>query len=186
MSLKTRSWIIFNSLVFIGLTVSIASAQGFPEPSPEHKILMKDAGEWKCDIKMWEPGSDESISSKGTESTKMIGKMWVIADFKSEFFGAEFTGQATSGYDPIKKKFVGTWVDSMTPHMMLTEGSYDKETDTMTWHSTGTDPATGKVQKGKNVVVYKGEDSRVMTMYMQVPGGDELFKALEITYTRKK
>jgi len=183
MSLK-----VWNGIVLIGFVFSagFASAQGLPEPSPEHKLLMKDVGDWNCDIKTWGHGDGEPAISKGTESTKMIGGIWAITEFKGAFFGMDFNGQATSGYDPIKKKFVGTWVDSMTPTMMIMEGSYDKETDTMTWLTTGTDPATGKPHKGKNVVKYEGEDSRVMTMYMQIPESDKLFKTLEISYTRKK
>lgn len=38
----------------------------------------------------------------------------------------------------------------------------------------------------KNMVKYIGTDQRVMTMYMELAGMDEMFKTLEITYQRKK
>ena len=34
----------------------------------------------------------------------------------------EFHGQGQTGYDPNKKKYVGTWVDSISPTIMIMEG----------------------------------------------------------------
>ena len=71
-----------------------------------------------------------------------------------------------TGYDPQKKKYVGTWVDSMSPSVMVTEGEFDSKTDTMTMNSKGTDPS-GKPYDLKLTTVYKDKNTRVFTMFMK-------------------
>ncbi|MFT7630355.1 MAG: hypothetical protein ACI87E_001361 [Mariniblastus sp.] len=184
-STTTIKGLVLALFCFTGLN-GFASAQEMPKPSPEHQILQKEVGEWTAEIKIWGPGADEPWTSKGSDSTQMLGEMWSVTEFKGDFFGMEAKGRGTFGFDPAKKKFAGTWVDSMSPYLTTMEGTYDKKTTTMTWVTLGTDQATGKLQKGKNVVKYIGTDQRVMTMYMELAGMDEMFKTLEITYQRKK
>ena len=71
----------------------------------------------------------------------------------------------------------------MTPHLMLNEGTFDKEgkTYTETGEVTG---AEGKTQKSKSVYEFKDKDTIIFTMYMTMDGKEQ--KAFEITYTRKK
>ena len=83
-----------------------------------------------------------------------------------------------------KDKYIGTWVDSMEPHMSTMEGAWDPDTRTMTFNSMGTDPESGKTRQGKNVVVYKENGDRAMTMYMEMDG--KMTKSMEINYTKKE
>jgi len=87
-------------------------------------------------------------------------------------------------YDAAKKKYVSIWVDSMGTTPMITEGSFDKESKsmTMTGETAGPD---GKPAKVKSVTTMKDKDTMVMVMYM---GGKEAKdeEMLTITYTRKK
>ena len=154
-------------------------------PSEEHKILKHDVGDWDCEMKLWEAPGSEPLVTKGTEVNKMLGDFWVLSEFKADFGGQPFEGRAVMGYDPAKKKYIGTWFDSMNPYMSHMEGTYDASTKTMTMMMRGTGP-DGKPTRGKNVVVSKdGGKTRFFTMYQAMPGSEEMVKVMEITYKKK-
>lgn len=159
---------------------------GFPVPKPtaQHKLLEKSVGVWDAGIKSWEDPTKEPSVSKGVENNRMMpGGLWLIQNFEGSFAGMTFHGHGQAGYDTTKKKYVSTWIDSMSTGIMLLEGTHDEATGTSTYYGESTDPMTGKAMKLKNVEVHKG-DTRVFTMSMQVPGG-EYVKMMEITYTRR-
>lgn len=172
------SFVSFAGVFVLG---SVAFGQQY-EAKEEHEILKKDVGTWTAAMKIW-AGSEEPIEATGVEVNKMIGDLWVSSHFEAEIFGQKFTGSGTFGYDPDKKKFVGSWVDSMNPFSSHMEGTYDEKTQTLSMMSKGKDPS-GQVNEGKNVAVYKDKDTRIFTMYMKQ--GDKFVKSMEITYKRKK
>src|SRR5262245_16333106 len=80
-----------------------------PKPGPEHEILKKMEGDWDLVMKF------EGGEAKGTVKYKMeLGGLWLAGALESELFGTKFQGKSLDGYDPMKKKFVGVWVDSMS------------------------------------------------------------------------
>jgi len=152
-----------------------------PKPGPEHQMLARDAGVWDANVESWmEPGKPPAVS-KGVETNTMMGGMWLLTEFKGDFMGAPFQGHGVTGYDPVKKKFVGTWVDTMSMAQNLSEGTYDPTTKTLTGYVDGPGP-DGKPARMKQVSEWKDPDTRVFTMYP--PGGND--PMMRITYKRKK
>jgi uncharacterized protein DUF1579 len=98
--------------------------------------------------------------------------------------GAPFQGHGVEGWDPAKKKYVGTWVDSMSTALSLTESTYDAASRSMsgTLESPGPD---GRPMKMRAVTQYTDDDTRVFTMYMPGPDGKEA-PSMRITYKRRK
>lgn len=164
----------------------VSKAQ-FPEAMPEHKIIMEEVGSWDAVVKTWvnaqgqaDPNAEPTVA-KAKEVNRAVGQFWVVSDFSGSFGGMDFKGHAITGFDPSKKKFVGTWIDSFTPSPMTMTGAYDEKTKTMTYQTTGIG-MEGTEVKGKMTVVYKGKNSRVMTSYEMQAG--KPIKMMEITYTR--
>jgi hypothetical protein len=163
--------------LFLAIAVAVALAstalgQGF-KPGPEHEGLKELEGTWEATVKAGD------MESKGTMIYKMdVGGLWLLSDFEGEFGDTKFKGHGVDGYDPGKKKYVGIWVDSMTPAPLISEGTYDKETKTSTM--------TGKLrgQDVKMVTTMKDKDNMTFTMYEVKDGKDE--KMLTIVYKRKK
>ena len=173
-------------LVALGLAVCFVSelnAQEMPTPSEEHEIVMRDVGEWTVKGKMMMPQGMQDFTAE--EKVVAVGKFWTVSHYSSDIFGG-LQGSSTMGFDPKSKKFVGTWVDSFQPAPTKMEGSYDKETKTMTYATMGTG-MDGKPMPGKIVVQYKDENSHTFTMMHKDPTGqsDEMVKTMEMTYTRK-
>lgn len=180
----------FLALVVISTSFqSSANAQFLPEPSAEHKLLHRDVGDWDATVKVWmgpDGKADPSVEpqvSKGTETNRMLGMFWLLSTFKGDFGGMPFEGHAVNGYDSKKKKFVGSWTDSMTPFAMHMIGTYDKKSDSMTNVTKGIG-MEGEEVTGKIVVKYEGKDKRLMTMYESQDGKD--VKSMEILYVRSK
>ena len=108
-----------------------------------------------------------------------------LSEFHGKFGDMEFHGQGQTGYDPAKKKYIGTWVDSMAPTIMLMEGEFDPQTNTLTTYSKGVDPA-GKPYDAKMVSVHKDKDTRVFTMFMKSDETKgEYIKIMEISYVKR-
>ncbi len=157
-----------------------ASAQEPPQPTKEHAILKMDAGTWEADGKFFVPGMD-AITSKGEETNRMMGDLWLISDYKD---AGGFEGHGILGYDPEKKKYVGSWADSMASYVHTMEGTYDAKTKTLTMMVDAKDPA-GKSIKQRHVTVFKSADAKDFAVYMPGPDGKEM-KLMEIALKRKK
>jgi len=177
-------------LVVVAATGMIESRAADPppdvKPTSHHKLLAKGVGTWDASVKTWSAGpSSEPMVSKGVETNTMLGGLWLVSEFKGEFGGQTFEGRGQTGYDTNKGKYVGTWVDTMTTEIMVSEGDFDEKTQTMTMTSKGKDPA-GKSYESKQVGQHKGDDTRVFTMFMKsADTKDEYVKVMEITYTRR-
>jgi hypothetical protein len=154
-----------------------------PKPGPEHDVLKKAVGTWDATVEMLMPPAPPS---KGTETTALgPGGLWLVTDFKAaEMMGSPFQGHGVEGWDPAKKKYVGTWVDSMSTAIALSESTYDAASKSMNGTMSVTGP-DGQPMKLKTVTQYKDDDTRVFTMYMPGPDGKEA-ASMRITYKRRK
>jgi len=164
--------------------VATPAAPAMPVAQPEHAVLKQEAGEWDVTVESFMAPGQPPVLSKGIETGKMVGDFWLVSDFKTEMMGQPFTGHGTLGYDPAKKKYVSTWIDSMTPTLSLGESEYDAATRTFTGWLDGLD-YSGKPTKLKTVTAFKDPATRVFTMSLPGPDGREM-TALRLTYTRRK
>ena len=46
----------------------------------------------------------------------------------------QFKGMGVEGYDNVKKKFVGSWIDNMGTGIQFSDGTYDPATKTLHLH----------------------------------------------------
>jgi Protein of unknown function (DUF1579) len=157
-------------------------------PSPEHKILAVQEGVWDAEILLIMPGQDpkDATKSKGVETNRLLAGKWLISDFKGEFFGSPFEGHGVNGYDAKKGKYVGTWVDSMSLHIDLMDGTYDEKTKTLTLNADSVNPASGKPMKMRLETQFKDDDTRTFSEYVQMDGEKEFAKLMEVKYTKRK
>ena len=92
-------------------------AQAPPQPGPEHELLKAEAGTWDASLEMAMPDGT-TMTAKGVQvDTVGCNGLCLITDFKADMMGMPFAGHGVSTWDPVKKKYVGSWADSMTPGM---------------------------------------------------------------------
>jgi Protein of unknown function (DUF1579) len=156
-----------------------------PKPTPQHELLKKDVGTWDATVMSWEKPGAEPMQSKATEKNELFpGGYWLVSRFEGSFGDLKFTGMGQFGYDPQQKKYVGTWIDSMSPYLMVTKADYDPATKTLTGTGETRDPATNKVMTTKSVSRYIDDNTRTFAMYTTGADGKE-WKMMEITYKRR-
>ena len=157
------------------------------EPQKEHQWLQKFIGEWTFEGEApMEPGKPPE-KFRWTESVRPVGDLWVLAECQAEMPGCgPSTTVLTIGYDPLKGRFVGTFVASMMTHLWVYEGTLDSTGRVLSLDTEGPNMAAeGKTAKYKDVYEFKSDDHRVVTSHMLGDDGQwHTFMTAE--YHRKK
>ena len=154
------------------------------KPTKEHEVLKHYAGTWTVKGKFTMPDGS-TMEEDGVETASLVGDgLWLVFDNKSRMMGKPFHGHGVMGYDPEKKKYVGTWVDSMIDYLIVFEGTGDGKT--ITTHYEMKDCMNpGKTMRIKQVHEIQDADHHKMTAYFPSPDGKE-FPGMVLEYTRKK
>jgi hypothetical protein len=171
--------------LFIAVGAAAQEMPEMPKPQKEHEWLRQFAGTWENEGEATPPGQP-TVRFNGTETTRMLGGFWMISEGKSEMMGVMGESLLTMGYDPEKKKYVGTWVDSMNSHLWKYEGDLDATGKILTLNSEGPCPFKGgKLTKFKEILEVKGPDQKVFTSSYQEDDGSWV-KVMTMTSRRRK
>jgi len=155
-------------------------------PSAGHKALEPVVGTWDAKITTWmSPGAPPQESTGTSENKWVLGGRFVQQSHEGNFMGQPFSGVGYTGYDNFKKKYVGTWMDTMGTMIMVSQGSADATGKTLSMTSTIDDIMTGKPASIKSEIKIVDPGHHVMEMWGPDPTGKQ-FKTMEIRYTRKK
>jgi len=182
-----RNHVFVLTVLLLALGVTSTRAQGpMPQATAEHLGLEAEVGTWDAVSKMWFAPGAEPMGGTAVETNKMLGKMWLVSEYKGEMMGAPFVGHGQFGYDPQKKKYIGTWIDTFGPYLSVMEGTVDEKTKTLTMLSKGFDPMTGKECISKMVSTMIDHDHKKFEIFKPVEGKkDQWWKQMEINYTRR-
>jgi hypothetical protein len=141
------------------------------EPQQEHKWLEQLLGDWTSEMEAsMAPGEPPQVF-KGTESVRSIGGLWTVAETRGEMPGGGTSKMImTLGYDPAKKRFVGTFIGSMMTHMWIYDGTL--EGNVLTLDTQGESFAgDGRMAKYQDIIEIKSPDHRTLTSQMQGEDG---------------
>ena len=142
-----------------------------PEPTKEHAWLHQAVGEWDTEGEANMGPGQPAIKCTGTETVRALGKFWTITENTTTMMEMPMTGVMTLGYDPEKKKYIGTWVDSMTSHLWHYEGTVDAAGKVLTLEAEGPNPAApGTTAKFRERIEFKSKDHKVFTSSMESDG----------------
>ncbi len=150
--------------------------QETPEATPiekEHKWLQQFVGEWDTESEIAVGPDQPPLKLKGIQSARSIGGLWIVSEIKGDTpIGTPMYAVLTLGFDPQKKKFVGTWIDSATAYLWIYEGSLDTAGKILTLDTQGPNPmSAGKTAKFREVIEFKSKDHKVFTSSMQSEDG---------------
>jgi len=155
------------------------------QPGPQHEMLKMMEGTFTTDVTSGMPGMPEQKSTGKTVNAMVLGGRYLQQKFEGTMDGQPFTGVGYTGYDNNKKKFVGTWMDTMSTTILNMEGTADAAGKVITMTATYDDPMTGKPTSMRTVTTVVSSDKHTFDMYMPGPDGKE-FKGMTIVYTRAK
>ncbi|MCB9849330.1 MAG: DUF1579 domain-containing protein [Phycisphaerales bacterium] len=151
-------------------------------PGAEHERMMKHVGTWNCEVKVWHGPGEPEVSPGKSVMTSILSGRYVEEKFTGNAMGGPFEGRGIFGYDNGLKKYVATWIDTMSTKIMTYEGEYDEGSKALTMRSTVIAPDGSKLHF-RGVTTDVSDDKMVFEMYRSGPDGEEA-KELEITYTR--
>lgn len=137
------------------------------EPQKEHQWLQKLVGEWTYESEAtMEPGKPPE-SFTGTESVRSLGGLWMLCEGRGEMpGGGTATTIMTLGYDPVKNRYVGTFIGSMMTHLWVYEGALDAAGTVLTLDTEGPSfTAEAKLTKYKDVIEVKSDDHRLLSSH---------------------
>jgi hypothetical protein len=135
----------------------------FTDPAPQHLWLKRFVGSWTFEVECVMGPDQPPMKSKGRETVRMLGDLWLIAEGEGEMPGAGMMKSImTIGYDPAKKKFVGSWVGSPSANLFVYEG--DLKNNVLPLNTVGpsfTDPT--KLATYQDIVELIDDNNRMLS-----------------------
>ena len=188
--------IVFSLLICLTACLSITFAIQAQEITGETEELRKEEkvlqgfdllrqfeGTWKTSSKSSADGS----TVEGTVSGRAVGNKWMVIEHKAKMSGIDFEAVQTVGFDAKKKKYVGTWVDSMMDHTWKYNGSIDAGGKKLMLEAEGpdwNDPTKTKLYR--DVYEFKSDDEIATTSQIQNDGEWETFMTGSMTKKESK
>lgn len=139
----------------------------FAKPQKEHDWLTQFVGEWTSEMD-YSMGPDQPRQkSKGSESVRSLGGLWMLGEGKGEMpDGTVGETLITLGFDPVKGRFVGSFVGSMMTHQWLYDGVLDESGTVLTLDSEGPGMADdGVIMPYRDVITMVSPDHRILASY---------------------
>ncbi len=176
------------ALVATATFAAAAAVQDMPRPEPtdQHTWLKQLVGEWSVTSTAHMGPDVEPMKMDFTDSTRALGDLWILGEGSAQFGEMPFSSMMTLGYDPAKKAFVGTWIDSMQTHLWLYEGQLDESRKVLTLSTKGPsfdDPA--KMADYRDTITIVSADKRTLTSAVKGEDG-QWNEFMQAEYTRKK
>jgi uncharacterized protein DUF1579 len=157
------------------------------EPQKEHQWLQRLVGEWTYESAATMGPDTPPVACGGNESVRTVGGLWILAEGQGEMPGSgPWTSLMTLGYDPQKKRFVGTFVGSMMTNLWVYDGELDQAERVLTLNAEGPDfTQPGKTAQYKDVIELKDDDHRMLTSHALGDDG-QWHQFMTANYQRKK
>ena len=143
------------------------------EPQKEHQWLQQLVGEWTSEADCSMGPGQPSTKSYGTERVRMVGGVWMVGEGQGEMPGGGTADMImTLGYDPQKKKYLGTWIGSMMTHMWHYDGEMDATGRILTLSAEGPSMAgDGTMAQYQDIIEIKSKDHRTLSSRVLGPDG---------------
>jgi hypothetical protein len=156
------------------------------KPAKEREWLKQLVGEWDVKWKMYMQPDQPPAESAGTDTVRALGNHWIVAEAKTTMMGAPYNGILSLGYDPRKKQFHGTWIDSFGCQLWVYKGTLNDAGDTLTLETEGPSlQAPDKTARYREIIQFTGRDSRTFNSSFETEDGSWM-KIVTIEYRRKK
>jgi hypothetical protein len=154
-------------------------------PGPQHRLLAGMAGSWTTKTSAcMEPGKPPVESAGTSEQKTILGGRFLQQEFTGEMMGGTFNGIGVTGYDNHTKKYVSTWMDTMSTAILFFQGTASADGKTITQEARYDDPIKGPVTWRSITKIGDDNTQRFELFGIDKTGKEE--KMMEITYTRKK
>lgn len=155
-------------------------------PDENHAVLEPLAGSWSHAVAFYPAPGAEAIQMTATSAAEMtMGGRYLVTEIHGDFLGAPFEGREVMGYDKVKGQYFALFHDNMSTGPVVSWGSWDPTTKTMTMEGTLADPMTGELEKKiRNTTRFLDDGTIHYENWGPGPDG-EMYKTMEIHSTRQ-
>jgi hypothetical protein len=115
------------------------------------------------------------------ETIEKVGEFWTVSKYECDMMGMPFVGRATLGYEPHAKRYVSTWIDSMSPTLFVLIGQ--QKGDTLHLEGDAYSCMTNSVLKHRTTEKHISKNERLFEMFCTMPNGTEI-KMMSNRYQR--
>lgn len=167
----------YLAILLVGFSSVVARAPAQEPPAavatPEHEWLEQFVGKWQATNQAYDAEGQLVMTCEGTSTARMLGPCWLVSEVTGDLDGTTIEAVQTIGYDPKTKKYIGTWVDSVSNHMWKYVGSVDETGKVLTLEAEGPNYMDeGKITKYRDAYEFKDEDNIVTTSSMLSDDGE--------------
>lgn len=154
----------------------------------KHRYLERFEGTWDCAFKFWfqGPGAPPAESGGTAVNRWLFPGRWQAMEMTGEMGGQPYSGFGITGYDNLKRKFVGCWVDNMGTSMAAMEGNLTPDGKTLVVFGVMNDAPSGEHDRMQKYVTRWLDDDRHVFEIWDLTAGESGARMLEIRYTRRR
>lgn len=136
-----------------------------PHPTANHEWLQRFVGEWESEVRVYMNPEAPPMKVTVHESFRSIGGFWVAGEMRGRMEGMPaFEGVYTIGYDPERRKYIGTWIESTTENLRMYEGSLEEDGRVLIMETEGPCPMrAGAMTRFRERTEFHTDEHRVIT-----------------------
>lgn len=144
-----------------------------PQPTPEHEWLLQLMGDWQFESECIMGPDQPPMISTGKQTTRSLGSLWTVGEMENDSAdGQPMRSVFTLGFDPAKKRFVGTFVASCMTHLWPYDGQLDAARKVLTLDSEGPSFADdGTMAKYQDIITVVDQDQYLLASQYQNADG---------------
>ena len=142
------------------------------EPQKEHEWLHKLIGEWSFEGECVMGPGEPPMKSTGATSVRSLGGIWILCEGTGDApDGTPVNSIITLGYDPAKKRFVGSFIASCMTHLWIYDGALDGAGKVLTLDAEGPSfTGDSKMVHYQDIIEIENDDHWILKSRM--PGED--------------
>ena len=181
---------LFLTLVLTSFLATLVAgvsgtSTGGADLTPEQEFLQWEQGTWDATIRIYQPGQPPQEMEGVQKDVLGCCNGWLITNLEmADSQASPYEGHGVLGFDPVRKKMVGVWVDSKQNWLGIAEGSVNKDASELILKVESRNPLNGQPMPTRWVVRRVGKDERHLDIHYPRPDGGE-FVAVSIHSVRR-
>lgn len=153
-------------------------------PSEGHRRLEPMVGSWRARTEFaMGPDAPAQVSDGVSENRLVLGGRFLEQVYSGEAMEMPFEGIGYTGFDNVRGKYVGTWMDSAGTGIMTSLGIGKPSGEAIDTVSEALDPFGQPVRFDCKVRI-ESRDRHTFEMWTKAPDGRR-YRAMRIEYDRK-
>jgi len=161
----------------------MAQWQAAATPSLGHARLMSMVGTWRAKVSfVMAPGAPETVSAGTSVHRLVLGGRFLEQNYKGTSMGMPFEGIGFTGYDNVRQKYVGMWMDTFGTGIMTSIGTGRPTDQRMDFVCEAIEPS-GQKKVFDAIVRVQDHEHHSYEMWTNGPGGKS-YRVMLIEYER--